>query len=89
MKKLFFVCSVSGFIGTMPFLYNNDVEYSSSLLKENVEALTGDETSPCVHNTNGYKNWKTSGGIFSKKKEFYDCCTVLREGYSPSGNCNG
>lgn len=88
MKKLFLVCIVSTFIGTMQFLHNNEVEHSSSLLKENVDALTNGEGSPCEHNTNGYKNWKLSGGLFGKKKEFYDCCTILREGYSPSGNCN-
>ncbi len=58
-----------------------------TLLMANVEALADDADKGC-NNKNGYREWKISGGIFSSEKEFYDCCSVLRHGYSPSGNCN-
>ena len=52
----------------------------------NVEALADTETD--CHNINGYKSWSiTKPNLFSSKKEFYDCCTVLREGYDPTGAC--
>jgi hypothetical protein len=50
----------------------------------NVDALAGENG---CHNTNGYRSWSTSS-IFGTKKEFYDCCSVMRQGYGPSGNCN-
>ena len=56
------------------------------LLAENVLALS-DNNGGCVSTNNGYREWKTSS-VFGSKKEFYDCCSVLRSGYKPSGNCN-
>lgn len=73
-------------MGTVQILRNNDADNSNLLLKENVEALTNGDVSPCVKNINGYKEWNTSG-FLSHKKNFYDCCTILREGYKPSGIC--
>jgi hypothetical protein len=63
---------------------NSQKSDTSGLSLANVEALAGEND---CHNTNGYKSWSTSS-IFSTKKEFYDCCSVLRQGYSPSGSCN-
>jgi hypothetical protein len=63
---------------------NSQKSDMSGLSLANVEALAGEND---CHNTNGYRSWSTSS-IFSTKKEFYDCCSVLRQGYSPSGNCN-
>lgn len=52
----------------------------------NVEALA--QTEADCHYINGYKSWSvTKPNIFSVKKEFYDCCTILREGYDPTGSC--
>jgi hypothetical protein len=62
-------------------LQSNDL---SALSLANVEALAGEND---CNNTNGYRSWSTSS-MFGSKKEFYDCCTVLRQGYSPEGNCN-
>jgi hypothetical protein len=58
----------------------------SDIALTNVEALASENN---CHNTNGYKTWYTSG-IFSRKQEFYDCCstTDLRQGYNPSGSCS-
>lgn len=66
------------------FHQNNKETRMSELALANVEALALGE-SDC-HNTNGYKSWETESW-FGSKKEFYDCCNKLREGYSPSGNC--
>lgn len=59
----------------------------SSLLMQNVEALSQDagENNPC-DNINGFRSWAQSG-FLQRKREFYDCCYVLQEGYSPDGNC--
>ena len=59
----------------------------SSLLSKNLEALTKQEND-CPPNTFGYKSWDKEADWFEDEKEFYDCCTVLRHGYDPSGNCS-
>lgn len=59
----------------------------STLTLVNVEALT-DEENDCT-NINGYRQWNTSGKLFQRESEFYDCCSKDREGYSPKGNCKG
>lgn len=64
---------------------NANMSEKDFLLIENVLALS-DDNSGC-HNINGYREWKLSS-LFGSKKEFYDCCSVLRSGYSPAGNCN-
>jgi hypothetical protein len=79
------VAIVSGY-GGMKAYQSHDV-YPSDLLSQNIEALAKGGDIVC-NNNNGYKQWNISGSLFSKKKEFYDCCFILREGYKPSGNCN-
>lgn len=86
MKKVFLVCTLSAIMGTVQILRSNDADNSNSLLKENVEALTSGDASPC-DNINGYKKSDLEGGWFDKKQEFYDCCYNHKEGYNPSGNC--
>lgn len=63
----------------------------------NLEALTtgtesgvgsGSESGSGCDNNNGYRTWYTTGGFWDKPSQFYDCCGVLREGFSPSGVCN-
>lgn len=88
MKKMFILYSLSVIMMTVQRLQNNNNDNLSSLLLENIDALTSGETTSC-NNVNGYKSRDTNGNIFNKKKEFYDCCYILREGYKPSGNCNG
>ena len=76
---------VSGYGGMKAYQAStvNDLD----MLSQNIEALADDSESSC-RNHNGYRQWSSSSTIFSRKKEFYDCCYMLREGYSPSGNCN-
>ena len=58
----------------------------NSLLMQNVEALTqNEEQTPC-NNASGYRSWATRG-FLQFKREFYDCCYILQEGYSPEGIC--
>lgn len=59
--------------------------HTDNLLLENVEALSESEDSG--ESCGGYTEWSVSGGIFSSKKEFYDCQCKLRRGYKPQGNC--
>ena len=56
------------------------------LLLANAEALADDESTLKCDNVNGYKSWATRF-IFGRKREFYDCCYILREGYDPEGIC--
>lgn len=57
----------------------------SDLLLANAEALAnGVEGSNDCHDTNGYRTWESKGDV---EQEFYDCCSYLRHGYNPSGNC--
>lgn len=58
----------------------------------NLEALAdsnevdgGTESVDC-NNKNGYRQWSTSG-FLQRKKEFYDCCSILQSGYGPTDNC--
>lgn len=60
-------------------------EVMSDLAMANVEALADPESSDC-NNKNGYRQWSTSG-FLEHKKEFYDCCSKLQEGYNPKDNC--
>jgi hypothetical protein len=73
-------------VATINVSLNPQSKNLSALSLANLEALANEENG--CHNTNGYRSWNTSGGLFGSKKEFYDCCSVLRQGYSPSGNCN-
>lgn len=86
MKKIFLVCTLSAIMGTVQVLRNSDADNSDSLLKENVEALTHGDNSPC-DNVNGYVKWYSEGDRFDRKQEFYDCCYNSREGYEPEGKC--
>lgn len=61
-------------------------ESQSALALANIEALSKDEDG--CHDTNGYRRWDTTGDGFQSESEFYDCCTKLRHGYNPEGNCN-
>lgn len=84
------LCTAFGFSIAVQLGYKGTSDQPNMLIQDNIEALTSDgEASPCTPTTNGYKEWKAKGGIFDSKREFYDCCSVLREGYKPSGNCNG
>ena len=56
----------------------------SDFALENVEALASGESGN--NNCSGYRSWNVSG-FLQRKKEFYDCACILRQGYSPSGNC--
>ncbi|NPD91634.1 NVEALA domain-containing protein [Xylanibacter muris] len=58
----------------------------SNMLMENVEALANVGEEPC-NSINGYRQWKVNGNWFESKKEFYDCCDMKQEGYSPKENC--
>jgi len=87
-KKVFMMLScitavaIATFVGTKALKPNvND------LLLQNVEALSqdGDSGMTC-DNINGYKSWALKG-FLKQKREFYDCCYKLQEGYSPEGNC--
>lgn len=80
------VVSVGILAGTLASSSKVD-ETKSSLTLANVEALT-DEENDCT-NINGYRQWNTSGKLFQRESEFYDCCSKDREGYSPKGNCRG
>jgi len=52
----------------------------------NIEALM--EIEAGCDFVNGYKSWDSESLWFWKtKKEFYDCCRKLREGYDPEGMC--
>lgn len=62
-------------------------EGKSPLTLANVEALTDGEND-CT-NINGYRQWNTSGKLFQRESEFYDCCSKERDGYSPKENCRG
>ncbi|MDO4737311.1 MAG: hypothetical protein ACI3ZJ_07920 [Bacteroidaceae bacterium] len=74
---------VSGYVGMKA--YESHAYESNSLLIQNVEALTSDIERPC-DNSSGFRMWATSG-FLKTKKEFYDCCYKIQQGYSPSGNC--
>ena len=89
MKKnavLFCVAGIAAVVMVGRSATQSETTEGNDLLMANVEALTEDEThSPC-DNINGYKSWATHG-FLQIKREFYDCCYVLREGYSPEGVC--
>ena len=55
------------------------------LLNENIEALTDGESMNC-ENINGFKSWAIKG-FLKPKRQFYDCCFQIQEGYSPEGLC--
>ena len=72
-------------------IVNNQKQREDDNFSKNVEALTlpaenPDGTPPC-NNKNGFKQWSINGGLLQHKKNFYDCCYKLREGYSPEGAC--
>lgn len=78
------VVAIATVVGTKAFKSNADE--SNELLMANVEALTdGESNSPC-NNVNGYRSWALTG-FLKPKREFYDCCYKLQEGYSPKDNC--
>jgi hypothetical protein len=53
---------------------------------ENIEALASGE-SDCDY-INGYRTWKIEAPWpWSDRQAFYDCCKVLRSGYSPEDIC--
>lgn len=56
----------------------------------NIEALAnGEGGGGDCHFLNGYKIWDAESlWPWNVKKEFYDCCKALREGYNPGGSCN-
>ena len=83
VMKAAFVAAIVMVSGINVFNAQKSVQLSDIALA-NVEALADNEAN--CHNINGYKEWKTKS-LFGSKKEFYDCCYVLRSGYSPSGNC--
>jgi hypothetical protein len=89
MKKKIFGGIIAVVIVALAAVNVNMNSQSENLLSDlalaNVEALAEGEDN--CHYTNGYKSWSTSS-FFGTKKEFYDCCTVLRQGYSPEGSCN-
>ena len=67
-------------------VYNaHKCETLSDVALANVEALANDENTDCSGGS-GYRKWKTESW-FGSEEEFYDCCNILRHGYSPSGNC--
>lgn len=79
------VAAIGG--GIFSFINTNKKAISEELtIIENVEALSQSETNPCT-NTNGYRQWSETGGLFKTPKFFYDCCYKLREGYSPKHSC--
>lgn len=79
------VAIISGYGGMKA--YQPHVVGHSDLLAKDIEALADPGETKC-NNTSGYKQWNLSGGLLGKNKEFYDCCYKLRQGYSPSGNCD-
>lgn len=86
MRKVFKPMLALAFITLVSYnVYSSQQKTTiSDLALSNVEALANGEAD--CHNTNGYKDWETESW-FGNKKEFYDCCHVLRSGYSPSGSC--
>lgn len=86
-KVLSFVsCIAIACIGT--FVYSNKVSMKTDAITENVEALSDEENTDCKEiNVNGYRQWKNNGNWFQSEKSFYDCCSKLRLGYAPKGNC--
>ena len=89
-NKLFFllpciaVVAITAFVGTKTLKSNADK--SNELLMANVEALTDVEANSPCDNINGYRSWALTG-FLKPKREFYDCCYKLQEGYSPKDNC--
>ncbi len=84
MKKiLLFVSFVIVSSGLFSLSFLKEMRLSDTQL-ENIEALADGEGggSGC----GGYRSWNTSG-FLQHKKEFYDCRCILRQGYSPQGNC--
>lgn len=97
MKKNFF-----GIVfGIAIVLFAGYTAYNSNLHQDkiflginlaNLEALAdsnevdGTTESTDCNNKNGYRQWSTSG-FLEHKKEFYDCCSQLQNGYSPKDNC--
>ena len=72
---------------------NNEEQKENDNFSENLEALTlppeeNPGETPNCNNKNGFKVWSINGGFLQHKKNFYDCCYQLREGYSPEGACS-
>ena len=68
-------------------LHYDKKEPNSSLLRQNVEALSeAEESSPCP---NGYRKYKTEKPYWWSDKELFTYCNGCedREGYSPSEDC--
>lgn len=87
-NNVFFVSTLAVCVAFAVGMYvkgKSNVEDSSVLLA-NIEALTNSE-GPCIVDINGYRSWALKGGLFQNKREFRDCCSEIREGYSPEGTC--
>ena len=88
MKKLFILLiSFAIFVVAAMVTISHTYSAGDNLLMENAAALADDPFwygLDCNPNTFGYKEWNLSGVV---KKEFYDCCTVLRQGFAPKGAC--
>ena len=77
--------AIIGYHGMRTFSIEN--ENQNPLLLRNIEALSdpSEEHKPC-DNVNGYRQWSSSG-FLRVKKEFYDCCYGMQQGYNPQDNC--
>lgn len=84
---VFMAIASVGFLAGIQGMSSKVGDSKSPLTLVNVEALT-DEENECK-NINGYRQWNTTGKLFQRESEFYDCCSKDREGYSPKGNCRG
>lgn len=90
MKKYFksaVVAAVAALAVVNVYKAQTKVELSDLQIK-NVEALANGEGNINCDNRSGYRQWNTKpSNSEDKEKAFYDCCYVLRYGYSPSDNC--
>lgn len=84
VMKAAFVAAIAMVSGINVFNVQKS-EVLSDMALANVEALANDENTDCSGGS-GYRKWKTESW-FGSEEEFYDCCNILRHGYSPSGNC--
>ena len=83
--KVAFVAAIA-FVSSITVFNSQKSELElSDIALANVEALASGENSNCSGGS-GYRRWNTDSW-FSSEQEFYDCCNILRHGYSPSGNC--
>lgn len=92
-KNAVMIVAVAVAVGSYNVCQSQNVATLSALTLANLEALTapeidggGDGESSGCSNKNGYRRWSTSG-FLEHKKEFYDCCFKLQEGYNPKDNC--